>query len=513
MNNKITSNFAFFALAIIFLIQCIHYFNHTLDDPFISFRYADNLVAGKGLVYNEGERVEGFSNPIWTLLMALCAVVGLSGGELRLLWCAKILGIFFGLCTIYYLFFVSKKYFAEGINGPLSSMFLVFSPYFAFWCMSGLESSLYTFLFLISTTQLLKEGDLAPTGLASAIILLILCLTRPESIILFVPFALIKFIDIRRAGLEKPLTPLAVWAATFISCMIVLTIIRFAYYGDILPNTYYAKTYGGGLQFLNGFYYWFFGFGKVALYPILAVIIFIPIFIKEKNGSYAKLLAIFGVYSIFIIYSGGDWMPGYRFLAHLLPIMMVLLSFALTTLYDKLSKPGKYRFVVNTFLVVIALIAIYGQYKQYKFIHRHYHIFGSGFKGISSESMVMSDYLDFARELGEIANENDYVALGEAGLIPYISKVRIIDCFGLMDKHIGRLKGRLHYKFDAPYVLNREPECILLLGKIEEGELKSKFLYSKELYENGEFRRNYNLHTQKGQFILYKRKTENGNGT
>lgn len=43
----------------------------TSDDAFISFRYARNLVEGKGLVYNAGERVEGFSNFLWTMLIAL----------------------------------------------------------------------------------------------------------------------------------------------------------------------------------------------------------------------------------------------------------------------------------------------------------------------------------------------------------------------------------------------------------------------------------------------------------
>jgi len=40
------------------------------DDAFISFRYARNLVAGHGLVWNVGERVEGFTNPLWTFAIA-----------------------------------------------------------------------------------------------------------------------------------------------------------------------------------------------------------------------------------------------------------------------------------------------------------------------------------------------------------------------------------------------------------------------------------------------------------
>ena len=42
----------------------------TCDDAFISFRYAENLVEGRGLVFNEGERVEGITNIGWTLWLA-----------------------------------------------------------------------------------------------------------------------------------------------------------------------------------------------------------------------------------------------------------------------------------------------------------------------------------------------------------------------------------------------------------------------------------------------------------
>src|SRR5215212_3588570 len=42
-----------------------------MDDAYISFRYAYNLVEGHGLVFNEGEYVEGYTSLLWTLLMAL----------------------------------------------------------------------------------------------------------------------------------------------------------------------------------------------------------------------------------------------------------------------------------------------------------------------------------------------------------------------------------------------------------------------------------------------------------
>src|SRR5512141_1854778 len=50
----------------------------TIDDSFITFRYARNLLAGQGFVYNPGERVQGTTTPLYTLLMT--GLGALTGG-------------------------------------------------------------------------------------------------------------------------------------------------------------------------------------------------------------------------------------------------------------------------------------------------------------------------------------------------------------------------------------------------------------------------------------------------
>ena len=47
------------------------------DDAYISWRYADNLARGLGLVWNEGERVEGYTNFLWTVILAIPHRLGL----------------------------------------------------------------------------------------------------------------------------------------------------------------------------------------------------------------------------------------------------------------------------------------------------------------------------------------------------------------------------------------------------------------------------------------------------
>ncbi len=49
------------------------------DDAYISFRYARNLADGHGLVFNPGfERVEGYTNLLWVLILAAGALAGIA---------------------------------------------------------------------------------------------------------------------------------------------------------------------------------------------------------------------------------------------------------------------------------------------------------------------------------------------------------------------------------------------------------------------------------------------------
>ena len=58
------------AAAVIVGLAAAAWVSWTCDDAFISYRYARNLVEGSGLVYNPGERVEGYTNLLWTLWIA-----------------------------------------------------------------------------------------------------------------------------------------------------------------------------------------------------------------------------------------------------------------------------------------------------------------------------------------------------------------------------------------------------------------------------------------------------------
>ena len=65
---------ALVAIRVGFIIHAL-FFNFLNDDAFISFRYADNLVRNGELVFNPGERVEGYTNFLWTMMMAESQII------------------------------------------------------------------------------------------------------------------------------------------------------------------------------------------------------------------------------------------------------------------------------------------------------------------------------------------------------------------------------------------------------------------------------------------------------
>ncbi len=58
-----------YVLAVATLIF-VHFSDYGYDDPYITYRYASNLISGEGFVYNLGERTLSTTTPLFTLLLA-----------------------------------------------------------------------------------------------------------------------------------------------------------------------------------------------------------------------------------------------------------------------------------------------------------------------------------------------------------------------------------------------------------------------------------------------------------
>jgi len=141
------------------------------DDAYISFRYVRNLVEGHGLVFNPGERVEGYTNFLWVLeLAAIWKVVGLrpevASSLISLLYTAGAIALtaILALRTPF-----RERRFLVAAGALLC---LAASHTFAIWSTSGLETRQFTFLLLAAAVCLQSKERprlvLASLALAAA---------------------------------------------------------------------------------------------------------------------------------------------------------------------------------------------------------------------------------------------------------------------------------------------------------------------------------------------------------
>ena len=227
-----------------------HYLVYCLPQPFfiedaaITFSYARNLVEGEGLVtWPGGERVEGYSNALWTFLMAALYALGVP------MWTAsKVMGAVFGVAVLP-LAYDTVRRARPGANDDvalLAPLLLAASPQFTIWNASGLENSLFCILLASGIWRLLVELEPTPRDQArgrtsfpwSALLFFLLSMTRPEGVAYAAFAGLALVLD---ALATRRIRPLLRWIPVFAVPFVLYQAWRYWYFAWEFPNTYYAK--------------------------------------------------------------------------------------------------------------------------------------------------------------------------------------------------------------------------------------------------------------------------------
>jgi len=222
-----------------FVIDGQRYFS-LFDDSMISMRYAKNLAHGQGLVWNPGgEKVEGFSNPFWVLFMALFHLFPIASSKISLF-----IQIFAVLFMIINLFLVRKIAGFISENSLWVSLGAVALTAFYFplnnWALQGTEVSVLTLLMSLvvwHVLRLIKEDGFSvwPFVLMGVGTLLRLDMIVPYLVVLI--FLLSSSPRQRLKNLGWGMLILLAFAGGQV-------LVRFSYYNEWLPNTYYLKMTG-----------------------------------------------------------------------------------------------------------------------------------------------------------------------------------------------------------------------------------------------------------------------------
>ncbi len=399
------------------------------DDAFITFRYAKNLAQGNGPVYNVGERVEGYTNFLWMLLMA--AVIKLGGAPE--FW-SRLLSIAFSCATLLLLLNTGKRTQHGRPARLIFPIFLAVTAPFVVWSTGGLETAAAAFFVLASVVAAMsaqRDDSIRSAALAGALAASAI-LTRPDGAIVAAITGLWLFLGVVRRKLS--LRTFVAYLLPLFALVGLQVIWRFNYYGHWLPNTFYVKNPAleflpFGLRYLGQFVIesglWF---------PLGAAAILVGRKQNRRIGQSALyLLLLFLVFSAWVVYTGGDFMSMSRFFVPILPVLYLILS--------ELSLPSEPLGKRTLAAVAVILLAQVG-YSGFVLADSRQL---TGPEGLDSIGLVMkyrNDWTKTARLLRAEARPNDTIATGAAGIIPYYTDLYTLDLLGLTAPDLSGYRQR-----------------------------------------------------------------------
>jgi arabinofuranosyltransferase len=394
---------------------------HLQDDAFISFRYAQHIQEGLGSVWNPDDAPSfGYTNLLWTLLMAIPLPLGMETWSIVL----SISALAANLCVSYLVF---SLLIADRPIRLLAFVALATNHTLLAFGSSGLETALngllWTSLILLT---LRTAGQRDGSGYLWIAFTATFCLlSRPDGIILLGTAATWSFLQgerdfghfLRKATLYL-LIPATVFAAT-----------AWGVTGDFLPISFYAKA-TGSRHWSDGFLYisMFLAFSSLWVVLVIQGLRWIS-GTKWSNREY--LLATVAVAWIsYLVYVGGDFME-FRMMVPILPVLVGLCF---------MGAAGTFRPVVNA--SILGVILVTSNVLQGPLLGRSVY---TGWllptrRPVFETSEPQLSFRDQGLELKRLFEKEDslVLAIGNAGIVPFVSDLRFVDVLGLTDLDVAR---------------------------------------------------------------------------
>lgn len=478
------------------LLHTFVFRKYMTDDAFISFRYLENLLDGHGLVYNLGERVWGFTNFLWIALLAPGVGLGIDP-----LLVSRILGVGFNTGTLILVMLFRLK--AQGVPGIWdigAGLLLISNGAFLLQSLSGLETSFFTFLVVL--TLFFYRGFLDARKLNLLIWVGILAavsaLTRPEGLFFFGLLCVHILSERRRLDLP-PIRVLSRPLLGFVPLVGGFVLSAYLYYGSFWPNSINAKVGLSGEQVLRGLHYL-----KVFArgYPFSLFLLMLALIFIKKTGVWERFLIQLSCFIlVFNVVVGGDWMLGYRLFHALIPLSCLFLPFVFMCLEERLRA-----WKIKPFLLTLPLLGC-GVLLTLSGSLYDSHVRRAAEESYVHEGVAVGKWMRENLEPGAL------LATNTAGTIAYYSRLPIVDMMGLNDTVIAGRKDvpalwKGIEKGDGAYVLSRRPDYIQLGSST--GSDKPRFLSDCEIFQSRKFwdhyRREDHEVTEDIKLILYKRR-------
>ncbi len=435
-----------------------HRYFALFDDAMISMRYAWNFAHGYGLVWNAGQRLEGYSNLLMTLIMSLTALF--LNKSLAVL-AIQVLGVPVVLLTAR----LTRQIVLEirpdapgtSLVGILAVACVLWYYPLSYWTLMGMETGLVTLFILAAAWFGLRwlRTDRSSQLIGLALTSGLAFLTRNDAILLAsLPFAYLA-VEVLRRGQAPRLRGLLFAGLVVVLFVIGQSVFRLVYYGQLLPNTYFLKLTGiplsirlvGGARFVLEF--------LLEAWPLL--VLAAAGVVSQARFSRIFLVSFIVVAIAYQIYAGGDPWESWRLLAPGMPALFILVAEAAVRLVGHFQALAnrRYSLVIAAGLLTLVPLAVADQPFWADMTVR----------GPTSAAIANRVNTNAAIAIDALTAPGASIGVIWAGTLPYYSDRLGVDFLGKSDARIAHLQADItgsvswggmisvpgHNKYDLDY--------------------------------------------------------------
>ncbi len=424
-----------FALAFVGIVisVCVWQFRlrFPFDDVYITFRYAEHVASGHGLVWNiGGPHTEGYTNLLFVLLLAAARFI-----TSDLLLAAQILGLSATIVTGLAIYGIARNVRNSEV-GIIAALLYFLTPITWVNGLSGMETSLFVMLTSIATLcATRKRWSLA------YIFVFLAALTHPEGVMLglILLFATTAFQEtlIDHRTLRSIIKP---FLFAFVLPLAAYTVWKYLYFGELLPNSFYVKVLSNANSLLPGLQY-------VRLFLMSSLVLVALSFGISKLRDPSIWMCVLWIFALLAFYLFVLPLEGLydRYLWPAFAMLCVTASFGVYDLVQRMRIRS---------ILVPAAIAIIAQ-------------FSVAFISPRTQQAMAAHEDVWDASMGRIVQalkllphaESLTLGYGDAGYVVYRSGLRHIDLFGLNDTRIAHARSTTER---ANILLSEKPDVLLL---------------------------------------------------
>lgn len=458
-----------FLIIYLLVLQIWAIWPFTVDDMFISLRYAKNWTSGIGLLWNQNELpVEGYSNFSFVVLAALALLL-----KMNPVFVLKITG-FLGLVSVCVFVYLISRFWLNTRQALLPCMILLFYKGQILWAVSGLETTVYeacicasvyfafkglAYQFYYPKSELkntvetsVDQAIIQPWNLIlSGFFLSMAGLTRPEVPALMLLFFILLVWDSYRIGLKRNFRVLSLFVAPILLVYLPYFIWRLHYYGYLFPNSVYCKGFALESYLLDINY-------LKLIWPFLLLSVPALIQARDKRPYFLCLPSL--LYWILLLHAD----PIVAFENRLfLPAFVLLLPLSfqgVSVISRLLSKDNEtlyyiFYYIISLFLILVIPKMTLVQYQNFS-------------KAPIQGELLRMQVLQWLEEHSEV---KDTVVLSDAGLIPFYSSFTFIDSYCLNNLAMAHYKASERYQKFCKEIIKEKPSVIVLTSLSEAGTI------------------------------------------